>query len=168
MGSDGFESKKGGPVSGGTSPGRLGSGDYPGSTGRDAAIEALSGLGEATNLVEISGVIKWFDASKGYGFIVPDNGWPDVLLHVTVLRRDGYQTAYEGARLVCECANGGAGTNKRVDGLADLPRLTGQLLVVVALFLQQSLQDDEKRWQLEWFGQKLFRAFFDRSDCEVD
>jgi cold shock CspA family protein len=34
---------------------------------------------------------------------VPDNGWPDVLLHVTVLRRDGYQTAYEGARLVCEC-----------------------------------------------------------------
>ena len=42
------------------------------------------------NLVEISGVIKWFDASKGYGFIVPDNGWPDVLLHVTVLRRDGY------------------------------------------------------------------------------
>ena len=67
-------------------------------------MEALSGLGEAAaNLVEISGVIKWFDASKGYGFIVPDNGWPDVLLHVTVLRRDGYQTAYEGARLVVEC-----------------------------------------------------------------
>lgn len=54
-------------------------------------------------LVELSGVIKWFDASKGYGFIVPDNGWPDILLHVTVLRRDGYQTAYEGARVVCEC-----------------------------------------------------------------
>jgi len=73
-------------------------------SGRDPAIDALSGLGEAAaNLVEISGVIKWFDASKGYGFIVPDNGWPDVLLHVTVLRRDGYQTAYEGALLVCEC-----------------------------------------------------------------
>ena len=65
-------------------------------------IDAL-GIGGSANLVEISGVIKWFDASKGYGFIVPDNGWPDVLLHVTVLRRDGYQTAYEGARLVCEC-----------------------------------------------------------------
>lgn len=34
---------------------------------------------------------------------MPDNGWPDVLLHVTVLRRDGYQTAYEGSRLVVEC-----------------------------------------------------------------
>ncbi|NMU26816.1 cold shock domain-containing protein, partial [Vibrio parahaemolyticus] len=51
-------------------------------------MDALSGLGDAAaNLVEISGVIKWFDASKGYGFVVPDNGWPDVLLHVTVLRR---------------------------------------------------------------------------------
>jgi cold shock protein len=59
--------------------------------------------GSAANLVEVSGVIKWFDASKGYGFVVPDNGWPDVLLHVTVLRRDGYQTAYEGARIIVEC-----------------------------------------------------------------
>ena len=66
-------------------------------------MEAVSGLGDTARLVEIPGTIKWFDASKGYGFIIPDNGWPDVLLHVTVLRRDGYQTAYEGARLVCEC-----------------------------------------------------------------
>jgi cold shock protein len=50
----------------------------------------------------MSGVIKWFDVSKGFGFIVPDNGMPDVLLHVTCLRRDGFQTAYEGARVVCE------------------------------------------------------------------
>lgn len=54
------------------------------------------------DLVEIAGVIKWFDASKGYGFIVPDGGLPDVLLHVTCLRRGGFQTAYEGARVVCE------------------------------------------------------------------
>ena len=51
--------------------------------------------------IEISGVIKWFDISKGYGFIVPDNGMQDVLLHVTCLRRDGYPTAFEGARVVC-------------------------------------------------------------------
>ena len=51
---------------------------------------------------EIAGTIKWFDASKGYGFIVPDNGLPDILLHVTCLRAGGFQTAYEGARLQCE------------------------------------------------------------------
>jgi cold shock protein len=56
----------------------------------------------AVSVIELSGVIKWFDVSKGYGFIVPDNGLPDILLHVTCLRRDGYQTAYEGARVVCE------------------------------------------------------------------
>ncbi len=57
------------------------------------------------DLIEIAGVIKWFDASKGYGFIVPDSGLPDVLLHVTCLRRGGFQTAYEGARVVCEVLN---------------------------------------------------------------
>src|SRR5215510_7535249 len=105
MGSDGFESKKLGGPPGGAGPNRLGPAtEFPASTSRDPALDALSGLGDAAaNLVEISGVIKWFDASKGYGFVVPDNGWPDVLLHVTVLRRDGYQTAYEGARVVVEC-----------------------------------------------------------------
>ena len=57
------------------------------------------------DLIEISGAIKWFDASKGYGFIIPDSGLPDVLLHVTCLRRGGFQTAYEGARVVCEVLN---------------------------------------------------------------
>jgi CspA family cold shock protein len=56
----------------------------------------------SANLIELSGVIKWFDVSKGFGFIVPDNGMADVLLHVTCLRRDGFQTAYEGARVICE------------------------------------------------------------------
>ncbi|QGM45259.1 cold-shock protein [Methylocystis heyeri] len=54
------------------------------------------------DLVEIAGSIKWFDVAKGYGFIVPDDGSADVLLHVTTLRRSGHQAAQEGARVVCE------------------------------------------------------------------
>lgn len=61
--------------------------------------------GSALDVIEISGSIKWFDVGKGYGFIVPDNGMPDVLLHVTCLRRDGFHTAQEGARIVCEVLN---------------------------------------------------------------
>ena len=57
---------------------------------------------EAASVIELSGAIKWFDVSKGYGFIVPDNGMPDILLHVTCLRRDGHQVAHEGARVVVE------------------------------------------------------------------
>jgi cold shock protein len=71
---------------------------------RKAMMTAGTGEGdqESLDLVEVSGVIKWFDVSKGYGFIVPDAGGPDVLLHVTCLRRDGFQTASEGTRIVCE------------------------------------------------------------------
>jgi CspA family cold shock protein len=67
-------------------------------------IDLRTGETEASGLelVEVVGRIKWFDVSKGYGFIVPDNGMGDVLLHVTTLRRDGFQTAHEGTRIVCE------------------------------------------------------------------
>lgn len=58
----------------------------------------------AEPVVELAGHIKWFDVAKGFGFIVPDNGLPDVLVHVTCLKRDGYETASEGARVVCEVA----------------------------------------------------------------
>lgn len=65
--------------------------------------EALENLEEAgLEVFETAGFIKWFDASKGYGFIVPDNANGDVLLHVTCLRAGGYQTAYEGARIHCQ------------------------------------------------------------------
>jgi cold shock protein len=53
-------------------------------------------------LIEVAGRVKWFDAAKGYGFIVPDNGEADVLIHVTVLRRDGFSALREGARVVAE------------------------------------------------------------------
>ncbi|MBT9370317.1 cold-shock protein [Rhizobium sp. CSW-27] len=63
-----------------------------------ASFEELGG--EPVELIEITGVVKWFDVAKGFGFIVPDNGMQDVLLHVTCLRRDGYQTILEGTRIV--------------------------------------------------------------------
>ena len=53
-------------------------------------------------LVEVAGRVKWFDAAKGYGFILPDNGEADILIHVTVLRRDGFTSLREGARVVAE------------------------------------------------------------------
>lgn len=56
------------------------------------------------DVFEVSGSIKWFDPSKGYGFIVPDEDLPDIFLHVTSLRRAGFQTAYEGVRAICEVA----------------------------------------------------------------
>ncbi|MCO6185957.1 cold-shock protein [Rhizobium sp. L1K21] len=68
------------------------------------SAKEISAVDDVTNdpvdLIEITGVVKWFDVAKGFGFIVPDNGMEDVLLHVTCLRRDGYQTILEGTRIV--------------------------------------------------------------------
>ena len=73
------------------------------STIQTAGLEPQTSSEETPlNLVEMSGRIKWFDVAKGYGFVVPDQGGHDILMHVTVLRRDGFQTAPEGARIVCE------------------------------------------------------------------
>ena len=82
-----------------------GAGSHGGETSFRTPIGQEAGEETPIDLVEVAGAIKWFDASKGYGFIVPDSGAPDVLLHVTCLRRDGFQTAYEGARIVVEAVN---------------------------------------------------------------
>ena len=76
-------------------------------TGQMDGAEAIQTASEETplDLIEVSGSIKWFDVAKGYGFVVPDGGGNDILLHVTILRRDGFQTAPEGARIVCEALN---------------------------------------------------------------
>lgn len=65
--------------------------------------DANESVGDVSrDLVQIRGRIKWFDTSRGFGFIVPDNGLPDVLLHITCLKRDGYDAVAEGASIVCE------------------------------------------------------------------
>ena len=76
-------------------------------TGQMDGVDASQTASEETplDLIEVSGAIKWFDVAKGYGFVVPDGGGNDILLHVTILRRDGFQTAPEGARIVCEALN---------------------------------------------------------------
>src|SRR3954465_3195014 len=76
-----------------------------GSEGHMSGFE-LDGAGFDEPPVRISGRIKWFDAGKGYGFIVPDDpgqtGLKDVLLHVTSLRNAGRESTLEGSVIVCD------------------------------------------------------------------
>ena len=46
----------------------------------------------------ISGTVKWFNASKGYGFIEQENG-EDVFVHYSAVQSDGYRTLDEGQRV---------------------------------------------------------------------
>lgn len=47
----------------------------------------------------IVGTVKWFDISKGFGFIVADEGGPDILLHANVLRNFGQGSVADNARI---------------------------------------------------------------------
>lgn len=50
----------------------------------------------------VRGRVKWFDTTKGYGFVVTDDGAGDILLHVNVLRLFGFASVAEGAEIVMQ------------------------------------------------------------------
>ena len=52
--------------------------------------------------MNVRGYVKWFDTTKGYGFVVADDGDGDVLLHANVLRVFGFTSVAEGARIELE------------------------------------------------------------------
>jgi len=54
------------------------------------------------------GTVKWFDASKGYGFIAQDDGG-DIFVHFSAIQTDGYKTLEEGARVSFEVVDGPKG-----------------------------------------------------------
>lgn len=63
---------------------------------------------------EVTGLVKWFDRTKGYGFIRPNAGpQVDILLHQTCVRRSGFKFAHEGARVICEAVQGPKGLQAR-------------------------------------------------------
>ena len=46
-----------------------------------------------------NGTVKWFNASKGFGFIEDDNGGDDVFVHFSLIQSDGYKTLDEGQKV---------------------------------------------------------------------
>jgi CspA family cold shock protein len=121
------------------------------------------------NAIEVSGVIKWFDVAKGYGFMIPDNGMPDVLLHVTCLRRDGYQTAYEGARVVCEVLPRPKGLQAfRIISMDESTAIHPAQMPAPRTHVTVTPTSNLERAQVKWFNRLRGFGFVTRGDGTPD
>lgn len=58
---------------------------------------------------ELKGRIKWFNPEKGFGFVSPADGAPDVFLHISALKDAGLHDAPEGSTIHCEVGQGRKG-----------------------------------------------------------
>jgi cold shock protein len=56
-----------------------------------------------------TGTVKWFNPTKGYGFIQPDDGSKDVSVHISAVERSGIGNLHEGQRLSFELERGREG-----------------------------------------------------------
>jgi CspA family cold shock protein len=53
-----------------------------------------------------SGTVKWFNATKGYGFIQPDDGTKDVFVHISAVEQAGLRSLMEGQKVGYEIEKG--------------------------------------------------------------
>ena len=70
--------------------------------GVHAGLQQEHDISSLPNVIHIDGLVKWFDVGRGYGFVIPNNGLPDILLHLSCLKRDGFDAPLEGTRVTCE------------------------------------------------------------------
>ncbi|MBX3655536.1 MAG: cold-shock protein [Ramlibacter sp.] len=56
-----------------------------------------------------SGTVKWFNDAKGFGFIEPDGGGPDVFAHFSSIAMEGFKTLKQGSRVSFELTDGPKG-----------------------------------------------------------
>ena len=58
---------------------------------------------------KMTGIVKWFNADKGFGFITPDDGSKDVFVHFSAIQGNGFKTRAEGQNVEFEIQDGQKG-----------------------------------------------------------
>lgn len=103
------------------------SGDLPAAMGNEfSSLDADDrSAGDDSPLDVRSGVVKWFDATRGFGFAVTEDGGGDILIHFSVLREHGRRMMPEGTTVTCEVTLGQRGLQATKITSFDLSTATG-------------------------------------------
>ena len=138
-----------------------------------------TGARDAADLVPAvvaTGSVKWFDATRGFGFIIGDNGEGDILLHFSVLRDHNRRTLPEGTRVVCEVVERDRGLQARRVVSFDLSTATGPDADLIARRNADrvdptQLEDDAGPFEavrVKWFNQLKGYGFVVRQTGGID
>ena len=114
----------------------------------------------------VTGVVKWFDAIKGYGFIVPEGQTEDVLIHSSCLKAAGRESAREGAKVECEVVRRSKGLQALK--LIDIDETNATALPPTTPIEQQKPAGDFVRAQVKWFNRAKGYGFLTRGDGTPD
>ena len=122
----------------------------------------------AVDVFQVSGSVKWFDPSKGYGFLAPDQDLPDVLLHATCLRRDGFQAAPEGARIVCDVIRTAKGLQAFRIHVMDTSVAVHPSQLPQRVHVAAAAESDWERATVKWFNRSRGFGFLTRGAETAD
>ena len=113
----------------------------------------------------IKGIVKWFDPTKGYGFLKTDDTRGDVLIHSTCLKEAGRSTAREGATVECEVVRRSKGLQAlKIIGIDD----TTATAALVAPAPSQTPAGDFRRATVKWFNRAKGYGFLTLGDGTED
>ena len=74
------------------------------------ADSTVGGCGSVWDLQTMTkATVKWFNTTKGYGFVVPSEGGQDAYLHISILKQAGYEFLPEGTDVDCDLTEGRKG-----------------------------------------------------------
>ncbi|MEO0399460.1 MAG: cold-shock protein [Pseudomonadota bacterium] len=114
----------------------------------------------------IKGIIKWFDPTKGYGFIVPEDQRGDVLIHSTCLKQSGRSTAREGATIECEVVQRSKGLQAL--RVIDIDESTANQVPLPEPMVSQTPAGDFARVHVKWFNRAKGFGFLTRGEGTED
>ena len=91
------------------------------------------------------GTVKWFNDAKGFGFLEPEGGGPDVFAHFTAIQSDGYRTLKQGSRVSFDLVEGPKGVLAQNIRALARDESAGELVAPAAAALDVSRSDREDR-----------------------